>query len=100
MYAIIRKNTFDPDKLTRAQATLAEFRELHAAQPGYAGSIDIDAGDGHRVVVNFWQTEQDAQAGMAVLVPHVQRLLEPLMAGPSQFLGAGQVAATDLVPRR
>jgi hypothetical protein len=100
MYAIIRKNTFDHDKLTRAEGTLAEFRKLHAAQPGYAGSIEIDAGAAQSIVVNLWETEQDAQAGMAVLVPHVQRLLEPLMTGPSQFIGAGQVAATDLPLRR
>jgi hypothetical protein len=100
MYAIIRKNTFDSDKLTRAAATLAEFRELHAAQPGYMGSIEIDAGAGQSIVVNLWQTEQDARAGLAVLVPHVQRLLEPLMAGPSQVIGAGEVAATDLASRR
>jgi hypothetical protein len=99
MYAIIRKNTFSRDKLTRAAGTLAEFRELHSAQPGYVGSVEIEVGDGTHVVVNLWQTERDAQAGMAVLVPHVQRLLQPLMAGPSQFIGAGEVVATDLASR-
>jgi hypothetical protein len=96
MYAIIRKNTYDPATLNHAGTALAEFQRLHAAQPGYAGSLDIDAGLGQRVVVNLWQTEQDARAGMTVLVPHLQRLLEPLMARPSELVGAGAVAASDL----
>ncbi len=100
MYAIIRKNAFDPEKLAHAPETLSEFRELHSAQPGYTGSIEIDVGDGQRVVVNLWETEQDASAGQVTLVPHVQRLLEPLMAGPSQLVAVGEVAATDLAPQR
>lgn len=96
MYAIIRMNTYDPVKLAQAGPALAEFQQLHAAQPGYAGSIDIDAGDGQRVIVNLWQTEQDARAGMTMLVPHLQHLLEPLMAAPSQLVGVGEVAASDL----
>jgi hypothetical protein len=96
MYAITRKNTYDPAKLAAAAPALGEFQALHAAQPGYAGGIDIDIGQGQRIIVNLWQSEQDARAGQAVLVPHVQRLIEPLMAGPSQLLGSGEVAATDL----
>ena len=100
MYAIIRKNTYDPGKLAQAGPALAEFQALHAAQPGYAGSIDIDAGQGQRLIVNLWHTEQHARAAMTVLLPHVQRLLGPLMAGPSQLLAAGEVATTDLPPQR
>jgi hypothetical protein len=100
MYAVIRKNTFDPDQLIHAEGTLAEFRRLHAAQPGYAGSIEIDAGAAQSLIVNLWETEQDAQAGMAVLGPHVRRLLKPLMTDPSQLIGAGQVTAADLPLRR
>lgn len=98
MYAIIRKNAYDPAKLAQAGHALAAFQALHAAQPGYAGSIDVDAGDGQRIVVNLWHTEQDARAGLTQLVPHLQRLLEPLMTGPSQLIGSGEVAATDLAP--
>jgi hypothetical protein len=100
MYAIFRKNTYDPGKLAQAGPALAEFQALHAAQPGYAGSIDVDAGQGQRLIVNLWHTEQHARAGMTVLIPHVQRLLAPLMAGPSQLLGAGEVATADLPPQR
>lgn len=98
MYAIIRKNTFSPGKLAQAGPALAEFQALHTAQPGYVGSIDIDVGQGQRVVVNLWQTEQDARSGQTILLPHVRRLLEPLMTGPSQLVGSGEVAASDLTP--
>jgi hypothetical protein len=40
MYAIIRKNTYDPGQLAQAGPALAQFQALHAAQPGYAGGID------------------------------------------------------------
>ena len=100
MYAIIRKNTYDPGKLAQAGPALAEFQALHAAQPGYAGSIDVDTGQGQRLIVNLWHTEQHARAAMTVLLPHAQRLLGPLMAGPSQLLAAGEVATTDLPPQR
>jgi hypothetical protein len=98
MYAIIRKNTYDPGKLAQSGPALAQFRALHAAQPGYGGSIEIDTGHGHRVIVNLWHSEQHARAAMAVLVPHVQRLLGPLMAGPSQLIGSGEAAGSDLTP--
>lgn len=96
MYAIVRKNTYNPAKLGQAKHALEEFQALHAAQPGYAGSIDIDVGQGQRIIVNLWHTEQHARAGQTVLAPHVQRLLEPLMAGPSQLIGSGEVATSDL----
>ena len=48
---------------------------------------------------NLWQTAQDARAGQTVLVPHPERLLEPLMAGPSQLVGFGEVTASDLSGR-
>ena len=100
MYAIIRKNTYDPGQLAQAGPALAEFQALHAAQPGYAGSIDVDTGQGQRIIINLWQTQQDARAGMTALIPHVERLLGRLMAGPSELLGSGEVATTDLTPRR
>ena len=49
MFAIARLNTFDPDKLTEAQPELDQFARLHASQPGYAGSLTIDLGDGRRL---------------------------------------------------
>jgi hypothetical protein len=95
MYAILRRNSYDAAKLGQAEQAIDEFQALHAAQPGYAGSIVVDIGDGQRFAVNLWETEQDAAAGQSALVPHLQRLLEPLMAGPSELVGVGRVVAID-----
>ena len=96
MYAVVRRNAFDPDRLAAASAALREFDELHAAQPGFQGTILIEEGDGRRLVVNLWRSEQDARAALAVLVPEVGRLLEPLMSEPSELIGVGTVLAADL----
>jgi hypothetical protein len=96
MHAIVRENTFDPAKLANAAAQLAEFQDLHSHQPGYAGTIVIDAGKGRQLAINLWQTPEDADAALPALTPVVRRLVEPLMAGPSRLVGAGPVAFTDL----
>jgi hypothetical protein len=92
MYAIIRQYVYEPG--SRRQA-LAQVQALHAAQPGYVGSLVVD--DGRRLTaVNLWESEADAAAGRAAIGSSVQRLLEPLMAGGSQLLSAGGVMASDL----
>lgn len=96
MYAIVRQNTFDPAKLAQSEQQLAEFQELHARQPGYRGSVVLDIGESRWLTVNLWATEGDANAALPAMVPVVRRLLEPMMAGPSQLLGAGPVVLTDL----
>jgi hypothetical protein len=45
-YAVLRSSRYDPDALADAEADLEEFQRVHAAQPGYGGTIVIDAGDG------------------------------------------------------
>ena len=97
MYAIARLNTFDPDKLAVAGDSLQQFDETHAAQPGYLGSVVIDLQAGRRLALNLWESEQHATAALAVLGPEVGRLLNPLMASPSELLGAGAVVSTDLI---
>jgi hypothetical protein len=39
VYAIVRKNIYDPAKLDRGREQLAKFDELHAQQPGFRGTI-------------------------------------------------------------
>lgn len=95
MYAIVRQYTYDPATIARAEQALAAAQGLHAAQPGYAGGLVIDDGQ-HFIAVNLWQTEHHAAAGRVAIGTQVQRLLKPLMATPSQLLGAGEVVATDL----
>ncbi len=95
MYAIVRHYTYDPTTISRAGQALAAAQQLHAAQPGYAGSIVVDDGQ-HFIAINLWQSEHDAAAGRAAIGTQVQRLLEPLMTTRTQMLGAGEVVATDL----
>ncbi len=96
MYAIIRETTYDPSKLSQGKDHFAEFQALHARQPGYQGTIVVDTGNGRQLAVNLWESEEHAAAALAAMVPAVQRLLEPMMAGPSQLIGTGPVVLADL----
>ena len=96
MFAIVRLNTFDLDRLANAHQDVEEFDALHAGQPGYVGSLAVDLTQGRRLVINVWQSKEHSEAALAALAPQVGRLLNPLMAAPSQFLGAGVVISTDL----
>jgi hypothetical protein len=98
MFAVLRLNSFDPDKLAASGERLEEFDKLHAAQPGYVGSVVVDVGDGRRFVLNLWESEEHSAAAFSVLGPEVGRLLGPLMSSPSEFIGVGNVISSDLVP--
>ena len=96
LFAIVRLNTFDLDRLGDATQDVEEFDALHARQPGYVGSLVVDLTQGRRLVVNVWQSKEHSEAALAALAPEVGRLLNPLMTAPSEFLGAGVVISTDL----
>jgi hypothetical protein len=96
MYAVVRDNQYDPAKLTEGQGQLAEFQAIHARQPGATGTLLIDAGNGHLLTINLWETEEHAAAALPTLVPEVQRLLEPMMSAPSRLIASGTVVQTDL----
>lgn len=98
MYAIVRLNHFDPALLDDGAAQLEEFDRLHAEQPGFVGSLVVDLDAGRRVVVNLWESEERAKAGLRVLGPAVGRLVAPLMSSPSELIGIGNVIRNDLVP--
>jgi len=95
MFAIVRLNTFDEHKLATATGDLHEFGQLHASQPGYAGSLTVAMGEGRQLTVNLWDSEQQAAAALSNLRARVGRALGPLMTAPSQLIGAGLVT-TDL----
>jgi hypothetical protein len=97
MYAVLRLNSFDPVKLVVSADGLKEFDKIHAAQPGYVGSVVVDLGAGRRFALNLWETEQRSASAMQILSPEVGRLLGPLMAAPSQLIGSGPVLSSDLV---
>jgi hypothetical protein len=97
MYAVLRLNSFDPAKLVVSADMLEEFEKIHAAQPGYVGSVVVDLGTGRRFALNLWESEQHSVSALQVLGPEVGRLLGPLMVAPSQLIGAGPVLSSDLV---
>ena len=96
MYAVVRKLFYDPKKLAQADKQMQEFDALHAAQPGYRGNMVVDAGDGRMVVLNLWESEAHAQAALGVMVPVVQRLIEPLMTAPAELVASGDLVKNDL----
>lgn len=96
MYAVLRLNAFDPDKLAESANQLEEFDRIHAAQPGYAGSIVVELGSDRRFMLNLWQDEDASKAAFERLMPEVDRLLTPLLSERSEFIGAGPVLAADL----
>jgi hypothetical protein len=99
MYAIVRESTYDANALERGKDRLDEFQALHAAQPGYAGTVVVELSAGRWLTVNLWNREEDARAALPAMVPAVERLLEPMMTGPSEVIGAGPVVLTDLTKR-
>jgi len=98
MQAVMRINTFDPSKLAAGQRQLEEFDAVHAAQPGFLGSVTIDLGSSRRFVLNLWETEKDRLSGLDALGPAVERLVNPLLTEPSQLIGVGRVIASDGIP--
>lgn len=96
MQAVVRQGHYDPEALTGSQDRMSEFERLHAAQPGYAGNIVVDLGDGERLLVTLWRTDGDAAAARSELGPAVQELLRPLERKPSELVAAGPVVRCDL----
>ena len=96
MQAVLRVNTFDPDKLAESSGQLEEFDEIHRAQDGYLGGVTVDLGEGRRFVLNLWASDENRQAGLRALGPEVERLVNPLLTKPSELIGVGPVVACDL----
>ena len=92
MYAVVRANRYDPTRLANGQAALSEFQALHDKQPGSLGTLAVDAGDGRWIVINLWDSQEHANAALPGMIPQVQRLVEPLLAAPSELIATGQVA--------
>jgi hypothetical protein len=54
--------------------------------PGFLGHLAIEVADGSTIVVNVWESDSHAQAGLHALGPDVQRLEAPGVANA----GAGE----------
>ena len=99
MFATVREVTYDPERLRQGQAQMEAFAALRARQPGYAGTLTVDAGGGRTFTLTLWESEAQAEAALAVLDPEAQRLMAPLWAAPMRVLGRGAVLRTDLAKR-
>ena len=96
MYAVVRDNTFDPEKLAQGGGNVAEFQNAHATRPGYRGSVVVDVGAGRQITLTLWRSQEEAEAARVALGPVIQRALVPLMAKPSTLVGLGDVIFDDL----
>ncbi len=96
MFATVREATFDAEKRARGQAQVEEFARIRAQQPGYRGSLTVDAGNGRMLIVSLWETAEQGRAAQAALDPQAQRLIVPLMSASPHVLGSGEVAYDDL----
>jgi hypothetical protein len=54
MYAVLRLNSIDSAKLEASADRLREFDKIHAAEPGYVGSVVVDWE--RRSALNLWDT--------------------------------------------
>jgi heme-degrading monooxygenase HmoA len=99
MYAVIREVSVRPEAQEQMRAAGEEFSALRAQQPGFRGSMRIDAGDGRMVVVTLWEDEQAVEAARPVLQAEAERLLHPHLSAPIRFVYRGPVVADDLTAR-
>ena len=99
MYAIVRESTIRPGAQDQLNAGRNEFAALRAQQPGYQGSVVIDAGNGRMLTIGFWDSEQSEQAARAILQPAAERLMTPHLTASPQVTAQGQVVANDLTTR-
>jgi hypothetical protein len=97
VYAIVRKNTYDPVKLERGRDQLARFDEMHAQQPGFRGTLTIDVGQNSNVLINLWDSREAAKAGLEQMRPAVGELMEPLLATESVLIGEGTVVESGVL---
>jgi hypothetical protein len=91
MYAVVRINTFEPETLAAAEDDISAFNAVHAAQPGFLGSVAVDLQPGRQLVVNLWQSEEHAESGRLAVGPEAARFLNPTIR--SEFLGAGPASS-------
>ena len=97
MYAVVRESHYDPQKLSQGQAQMDEFWALRDRQPGYAGNVTVDAGNGRTLTVTLYESEEQQQAARTVLQPEAERLMAPMYTAPMQVIAQGPVLRSDLV---
>ena len=96
MFAVIRETTYPTDAPLGARPEFIRFQEMHAAQPGYRGTIVTHLGGGRHITATLWDTVDAMNAARDIIGPTVEELIAPLMSAPTKLLGTGEVAYTDL----
>src|SRR3954451_18014558 len=99
MYAVIRESTLRSGAQEQLNTGRNAFAALRAQQPGYQGSVVIDAGNGRMLTIGFWESEQSEQAARAILQPQAERLMTPHLTASPQVTAQGQVVANELTTR-
>jgi heme-degrading monooxygenase HmoA len=96
MHAVVRETTYPPGGPLQERREFQQFQEAHAAQPGYRGTILVDAGDGRFITLTLWERADDMAAARTAMTPIVARLLDPLMTSPARLIATGEVVVDDL----
>lgn len=98
MFATVREGTSDPEKMARGRGQADEFWGIRAQQPGYRGSVTIDAGQGRVLIVTLWETREQAEAARVILEPEAERLLGALWTAPTRVIASGPVLRGEFPP--
>jgi len=96
MYATVREVTFKAGTEERAAPLIQEFRQLRARQPGYRGTVTVDAGEGRTLTLTLCDSQEQAVAARRLLMPEAERLMGDSWASPSRILGEGTVSHDDI----
>ena len=73
------------------------FRGTGFRGTGFLGSLTLPLSDGTELVLNLWEDEASARVGLSALATAVAVHLKPLMAAPSELLGAGLLTGLDTI---
>lgn len=92
MYAIVRRITLPTEIDASGSRDLREFQAVHERQPGFIGALEVDEGDGRRLLVNLWESREAAEAGRRNVAPVAATKVVPQAAEPPEFIAAGPVS--------
>jgi hypothetical protein len=91
MFAVVRELHFDPEKLAAGSAQVTEFTAFHNQQPGCQGQVVVDAGAGHTLAIELWESEAQFAAAREAVGREADRLMGPMATGEGRVVGAGPV---------
>ena len=96
MFAVVREATYDAKKKAGASKQVEEFARFRAKQPGYRGTVTVEAGGGRTLTVALWESKAQHEAASAKITPEAERLMGPLWTTPARVIGSGEVSHNDL----